>query len=263
MVIGDPRANEEFHSDERRVIGFDRYDRRIQRELGPIHLRYVLHGAFSPMDNNYSRMKRWTGANEQISNPRLSFLSEIELVGRLADATLEFIQEFGISGHVTVISPPRSCPNNSNSCSREAHEEHIGYMVGGHVSDAIRTGTACQVSHVMSFDMYECNFPSVGSGWWPQKAYQKYGNWVDEIDEGARDSIKSSSLIIICDDTMISYMSMMRIAISVRMYNQEARILCAGVFGAIVPLISNGYSNDYPESLYGTLNQAVGSQDGR
>ena len=254
MLNNSPREGEQFHPDEVRVPGFDKPNRRLQQAIGPIHLRYVTSGLF--MGGEYQRMKRLTGAADAVRNPRERLERELPLVEEMTDSISDFMREYEISGRVTVITPPRSCKEDSDSCTEESQREHIGYMIGERVTNRIAGMLNCQVSHVMAFDLYRCHFVTVTRANWHHKTRFKYGKWEDRVSREAAESITGSNLIIITDDTMLSYMGMIRIAMTVRQYNLDSRILCAGLFGCI-------RVEHNPEILYPTLVKAVDSHGAR
>jgi hypothetical protein len=87
------------------------------------------------------------------------------------------------------------------------------------------------VEHYLAIDIFNCNFPTVKQRSWYEKARLKYSKWIPRENPAVQDRIRNSDTIIIVDDTMISYMGMMRISLAVRKINPECKILWAAVFG--------------------------------
>ena len=88
------------------------------------------------------------------------------------------------------------------------------------------------------------------------KARRKFSGWVDEASTSTMSSISESDLVVIVDDTMVSYMTQLRIAMSVRNYNPGAPILCAAVFG-LIPWESGWGSGGPEKDSYPHLKRCV------
>jgi hypothetical protein len=248
------REDDDWHECETKIPGFDNSEQLIQKNLGPLHLRYVLEDNFRRKARNsvYKQMERWTGGGRGSVDAQNAFDERVDDIERLADEIVDFIQYDGI---ITVITPPKSCNRDSGRCSKKNQKNHLGYKIGLRVSKRIREVVG-DVKHIMAWDLYRCDFPSGVSGIrWSEKAGRKYGRWIDDAKASATTRINESDLVVIVDDTMISYMSQLRIAMSVRKYNPGVPILCAAVFG-LIPWPS-GQGSRGPEEVYPWLLNAV------
>ena len=255
------RDDDDWHDCEIRIPGFDNSDRLIQKELGPLHLRYVHYGEMKKSEM-YGQMLNWTGGGRGSKNAQNAYDKREDDIEELADIIVDFIQsrtyfrehgEFEGDGIITVITAPKSCQHGSANCSKNKHKDHLGYKIGLRVSKRIREVVG-DVKHLMGWDLYLCDFPSVSGISWKQKAGIKYGSWLDDAVPSHRSRISESDLVVIVDDTMISYMTQLRISMSVRKYNPGAPILCAAVFG-LTPWESGRF--DTAEKLYPFLKNAV------
>jgi len=259
------------HDCEKLVVGFDESERIIQKELGPIHLRFVEHGLmfrnsdgnFRGWSNEYKEYYEWTGGAQKSVNSAANAISnqkmiqKEEKISQLGDLIVNFIRNYSNErdNHFTIISPPRG---SNGKCSKNFQKKHLGYKIGKKVAKQIRDETDYVVKHLMAYDLYECNFPiGITEKNWLKKPQQKQGLWIDDAHDLNKSSIGKSSMVIIVDDTMISYMSMIRIAMSVRKYNADCVILCAAVFGLTE-------ARDSPDDLYFVLRDFVNNnQKGR
>jgi len=261
------RDDDDWHDCETNIPGFDNSDRLIQKDLGPLHLRYVLKGRRRNKARNsmYTKMVRWTGGSKWKVDPQKAFDKREDDIEDLANAIVDFIQsrtyfqheddgEFCGDGTITVITAPKSCQHDSDNCSKNKHKDHLGYKIGLRVSKRIREVVG-DVKHIMAYELYECDFPSV-SGVNAEKARRKYGGWVDEASTSTMSRIRESDLVVIVDDTMVSYMTQLRIAMSVRNYNPGAPILCAAVFG-LIPWESGRGSGGPEKDSYPHLKRCV------
>jgi hypothetical protein len=109
----------------------------------------------------------------------------------------------------------------------------------------------------MAFDIYKNDFPKIdSSGSWKIKASMKQGHWTEELKFGAGEIIKNADLAIIIDDTMVSYATQLRIALTIRELNSTCGILCAAVFSITGDSWGKPVS-DPPEVIYKIIRDAV------
>lgn len=264
-----PESTDDLHECEKRIPGFNNPDASaIQKELGPVFLRYSdWHGPmyrhsdrnWRSRSNEYIAALNWTGGNTGSNHPATAFQERKVLIEDLTKKILEFTDDYEVPNElpILVISPPKG----SSGLTKEQHKNHLGFIIASHIAARIKTKFS-NTNQLMAFNMFQNLFPQVGSGGsWEEKAQNKQGQWRDEVSTEARQSIQKAELIIIADDTMISYSSMLRIAMTVRNINPNCGILCAAVF-ALTGRKDGEYVNDSPESLYEILKDAVDNQEG-
>ena len=233
--------DEEF---EDRIRGFD----KVKEEIGPLTVRYALHGPH--LGREYLRMTKWTGS-EGKGDPSGQLNKQITEVNELGELVCDYIREIVRGAHswekVTIISPPRSCAEDSKKCKPKKQRKHLGYKVGKKVVrkiDSTYFHPSVYLKHYLAVDLFHCNFPSF-RGSWPDKAREKYCNWIPRSNYPVETRINNSDTIIIIDDTMVSYMGMIRISLAVREINPECRILWAAVFG----MTDQRYRDHTPDKL--------------
>jgi len=244
------RTGDDLHECELRIPDFNNHQSLIQQELGPIFLRYHNYGPLNKWTGEpYIDAYRWAQKDAKL-NLQKALSDKENWIKGLNDLVDDFMSSslFPASGRIVVITAPLGMPGRE----KNEHREHLGYCIGESVAKQI-TANNFLVEHVMAFDLYENTFPyKKQSTSWKQKAKMKQGKWVDEPKNDSRNKIAQADLVIIVDDTMISYATQLRIAITVREYNTKCGILCAGVFA----ITGNRWGNtvsDTPDDIYKVL----------
>jgi len=262
------RQGGDFHEYELRIPGFNNHESLIQKDLGPIYLRYSSFngpmnrssdGNFKSWSKEYKMALTWTGGNKGTNHPPTAFQNGKAVFEDLVKEILGFTDDYEVPNvlPILVISPPKG----SSGLTKEQHKNHLGYLISSHITSQILTKYS-NTTQLMAFDIYQNSFKQVGSGGsWRMKAHNKQGQWKDEVSPEARESIQQAELVIIADDTMISYSTMLRIAMTVRKNNPHCGILCAAGF-ALTGEEDGKCVSDTPEILYKILKDAVEKQEG-
>jgi len=263
------RQGDDFHECELSITGFNNHESLIQKDLGPIYLRYSSFNG--PMkrssDGNYKNWSDqfklavdWTGGNRGRIDPPTAFQKGKPVIEDLVKKILGFTDDdYEVPNvlPILVISPPKG----DSGLTKEQHKNHLGYLIGEEITSQILTKYS-NTTQLMAFDIYQNSFKQVEPGVsWGMKARNKQGQWRDEVSPEARESIQQAELVIIADDTMISYSTMLRIAMTVRKNNPHCGILCAAGF-ALTGERDGKCVSDTPEILYQILKDAVEKQEG-
>ena len=234
----------------------------VKAQLGPLTVRYAINGGFRGRE--YNRMLVWTGDSGK-GNPARRLQDENSLVEELEKHVVDYMQmcpEVEKSRQqggypVTIISPPKNCLEGAE-CSGSSQRNHLGYMVGAKIAQKLKSlqtpfshAPLLSVGHLLSMAIFHCNFPTVKRRSWSEKANMKYLKWIPRENPPVEDRIRNSDTIIIIDDTMVSYMGMMRISLAIRKINPECKILWAAVFG----VTGQRYRDDSPIDLLPILDE--------
>ena len=247
------RQGDDIHECESRIPDFNNHQSLIQKNLGPIFLRYYNHDIMSTYQGEYNDVFQWVQRTAKW-NLEKALSDKKDWIKGLNNHIDDFLTsyDFPQSGKIVIISAPLGEPDKPKS----AHKEHLGYRLGELVASSISTNRF-NVEQIMSFDLYENTFPHIKkSKSWKLKAKMKQGRWIDVPKNNSHNLLARADLVIIVDDTMISYATQLRISLTVRKYNKKCGILCAGVFA----ISGNSYGNtvrDTPDDIYEALESII------
>jgi len=238
-------------------------DEIIQSDLGKIELLYLAHDVMN--GEGYKNAARWTGGTRELDSSDQAFKQYRILIDNLSKLIATYLVCNDYTEKVVIIKPPRGNAGRIPPGKRRPlidHYDHLGYRIAHNVKNTVQKLDSIEIEHILSFNLFEPNFPKTWPKMnWKKKTQEKYGMWKERVSPPLSRKIKDADCIIIADDTMISYMGMMRIAMAVRNHNKSAPILCATVFALSGPDPQSGLGWDTPLILYPLLKSHVGGVD--